>query len=394
MLAIVRSVERFHIYLYGLHFTVVTDCHANGKKMAHVDALSRVVHMIDALPLEKELEYRQLQDPRLKFLARDLEYEGHDKFDLIDGLVFRKAIDKPRFVIPESMVTNIIRVYHGEMAHCGVEKTVRGIGENYWFPSLRKRVQNYIDNCLVSSSNSREESVEGFKHILVVVDAFSRFTWLFAVKSTTSKETIKCLSTLFQTVAAPRTLITDRGTAFTSQEFAGFIKNFNIVHHLVAVTAPWANGLVERVNRAAPAKILFGVEHNSQIDSNLINFLKELAQTEFNHEKVKKDSRELAIESTQKIKDYNKIYYDERHRKPSIYKEGDYVLIRDATIKPGEDKKLKPRYRGPYVVAKALNKNRYVIRDIPGFNITSKPYDSILSPDRLKLWVKPVASSV
>jgi len=28
MLAIVKSMERFHIYLYGLDFTVVTDCHA------------------------------------------------------------------------------------------------------------------------------------------------------------------------------------------------------------------------------------------------------------------------------------------------------------------------------------------------------------------------------
>jgi len=28
MLAIIKSVERFHIYLYGLEFTVVTDCRA------------------------------------------------------------------------------------------------------------------------------------------------------------------------------------------------------------------------------------------------------------------------------------------------------------------------------------------------------------------------------
>lgn len=106
MFAIVKTIERFHIYLYGLRFTVITDCHAlvyainkaninpriarwilklqnysfniihrDGKKMAHVDALSRVVNLVETLPLEKELEYRQLQDPRLKFLARDLEYD-------------------------------------------------------------------------------------------------------------------------------------------------------------------------------------------------------------------------------------------------------------------------------------------------------------------------------
>jgi len=28
MLAVVRAIERFHIYLYGIHFRVVTDCSA------------------------------------------------------------------------------------------------------------------------------------------------------------------------------------------------------------------------------------------------------------------------------------------------------------------------------------------------------------------------------
>ena len=28
MLAVVKAIERFHIYLYGVKFTVITDCHA------------------------------------------------------------------------------------------------------------------------------------------------------------------------------------------------------------------------------------------------------------------------------------------------------------------------------------------------------------------------------
>lgn len=48
------------------------------------------------------------------------------------------------------------------------------------------------------------------------------------------------------------------------------------------------------------------------------------------------------------------------------------------------------KYKDPYQVSKVLNKNRYVITDIPGFNVTSKPYNSILSSDKLKRWIKPV----
>lgn len=156
---------------------------------------------------------------------------------------------------------------------------MQGINSNYWFPFIRKKVQDYIDNCLKCilnnvSSNVFEgelqitdnpsapfiilytdhfgpilDNIEGFKHILLVVDSFSRFTWLFPCKSTTSRESIKHFSYLFRTYGNPKILISDRGTCFTSREFADFMKLHGIKHKLIAVAAPWANGLVERINR-------------------------------------------------------------------------------------------------------------------------------------------------
>ncbi|EFN79146.1 hypothetical protein EAI_08641, partial [Harpegnathos saltator] len=76
--------------------------------------------------------------------------------------------------------------------------------------------------------------------------------------------------------------------------------------------------------------------------------------------------------------------YDARHRKPTTYKTGDFVLIRDGHSKIGGSKKLKSKYKGPYQITKILNNNRYVVTDIPGFNVTSKPYNSILSLDKIK----------
>lgn len=46
--------------------------------MAHVDALSRIVHYISLMPLEKKLQYRQLQDIYLKSLADKLESSNND----------------------------------------------------------------------------------------------------------------------------------------------------------------------------------------------------------------------------------------------------------------------------------------------------------------------------
>jgi len=42
------------------------------------------------------------------------------------------------------MINNIIRVYHNNMAHCGLENTIKGITVNYWFPSVKKKVQDLI----------------------------------------------------------------------------------------------------------------------------------------------------------------------------------------------------------------------------------------------------------
>ncbi|CAL1672503.1 unnamed protein product [Lasius platythorax] len=177
------------------------------------------------------------------------------------------------------MVNNIVRIYHGKMAHCGVEKTIQGINDNYWFPSMRKRVIDHIDNCVtcllnnVSSNTCEGElqetdslsspfqilhtdhygpmitSANGFKHVLVVIDACTRFTWLFPVKTTSSKETIKHMTLLFQIFGSPQQLVSDRKTSFTSLEFSNFLESNDISHRLVTVAAPLANGLVERINR-------------------------------------------------------------------------------------------------------------------------------------------------
>lgn len=487
MLAVVRAIERFHIYLYGLEFVVVTDCqalvhavnkanlnpriarwtlalqnysfrlaHRSGNRMAHVDALSRQVCYIESLPIERELEYRQLQDARIKEIASGLEFEDNEKFDLIDGLVYRKDCDCPRFFVPDSMISNVIRIYHDEMAHCGAEKTFQVIYKTYWFPAMRKRIKEYIENCVIclisnSTTNCNEgemqivpvskipfevihvdhfgplqETVEGYKHIFIVVDAFTRFTWFFGTKSTGSKEVLKRLQLLFGMFGNPKELVSDRGTAFTSNEFAEFVLARQIKHRKIAVACPWANGAAERVNRFlkssltklvenpaewknylskvqyvinntyhavvkdTPSKLLLGYDQRSHSDKEMRSIVNELLAVDTNIDEERELSSNLAIQSTKKIRYYNKKYYDDRHKKPTPYNEGDFVLIRDAQAKPGINRKLKPKYKGPYQVIKVLNNNRYVVRDIAGFNVTPRPYNSILSSDRMKPWVKRV----
>jgi len=88
------------------------------------------------------------------------------------------------------------------------------------------------------------------------------------------------------------------------------------------------------------------------------------------------------------VQEYNKIQYDKKHKKPTWYKEGDLVLVRILQPKPGTNQKLLPKYKGPYQIKTVLKKNRFVVTDIPGYNLTQKPFNTILSSDKIKPWIK------
>jgi len=484
-LAIVRALERFHVYLQGISFRIVTDCnslvlamkkininpriarwtltmqnyrfemiHRSANKMMHVDALSRNIQTICAITVEDELMYRQLMDPKLKEIAEMVELKGSKKFTLIDGLLFRMGKDKPLFVVPESMIVNIIRIYHDDMGHVAVDKTIHGIVGHYWFPALKLKVRIYIDNCVkcltysltagkvegeleifekddtpmqtlhIDHFGPLERTADGYKYVLVVIDAFSKFVWLLPTKTTSSEEVIQGILSIFNLFGYPKRIISDRGSSFTSTNFKEFVKEKNIRHVLTAVASPWANGQVERVNRflkstlakmvpeeqewknvigkaqfvinntlhkavnATPSKILLGYDCRNIQDEKLREIINSLRGVDENFCEMRQQARNLAQTVNRKMQEYNKLQYDKRHKKCTRYKEGDLVMVRVTQNKPGVNKKLIPKYKGPYQIKTILKKNRFVVVDIPGYPLTSKPYNTILSPDKLKPWIR------
>lgn len=189
------------------------------------------------------------------------------------------------------MINSLIRYHHDELAHCGAEKAYQSLFATYWFPSMRRRIREYIDNCVVclmanTSANRNEgelqtpsatslpfeivhtdhfgslqETEDGYRHILVVIDAFTRFTWLFPTKTAGTKEVINCLQSLFAMFGSPRELVSDRGTTFTSNELHKFLAELKVKHRKVAVASPWANGMAERVNRFLKSSLTNTVEN-------------------------------------------------------------------------------------------------------------------------------------
>lgn len=114
------------------------------------------------------------------------------------------------------------------------------------------------------------------KHILVIIDAFTKFVRLYPVLTTSTKEVNAALSKYFDYYSRPVRCITDRGSCFTSKEFSAFLRDKNIDHVKVAVHSPQANGQAERVNRTLTgmlAKLSEPVAH--------ADWVKQLSKIEF-----------------------------------------------------------------------------------------------------------------
>lgn len=309
---------------------------------------------------------------------------------------------------------NVIKTCHDDIGHLGIDKTVGLITNTYWFPNLRKTVRNYIQNCLKCLVYSPLEGrKEGFlhnipkgdlpfqtihvdhygpleitskkkKYAFEIIDAFTKFVRLYPCVSTKCSEVIKHLRDYFRSFSVPQCVVSDRGSVFTSGDFTEFLNGYSITHVLIAVRTPRANGQIERINRLlTPMLAEFGLNQLGKSNDCVKEMLNCEHLAERNSNKIRQDAAEKIIAS----QTANKVYYDKTRRESTKYKIGDYVLIKNVDTSSGTNKKLLPKFRGPYEVKKVLEHDRYVIGDIERFQQTQMPYTSIVSPDQVKYWL-------
>ena len=71
---------------------------------------------------------------------------------------------------------------------------------------------------------------DGYGYFVVVIDAFSRFAYTKALKTTTGSEMSKTLSEIFEKHSIPLHLRTDAGTEFVNSSVKKVLKKYNIKH--------------------------------------------------------------------------------------------------------------------------------------------------------------------
>lgn len=426
----------------------------NTEEHRHLD--SDTAATVDYDDVNFQLQVTQNRDPIIVQIRSRLENEDMTEYLLEDGLLYRRGKDDLKlFYVPSEMENNIIRLIHEKIGHQSVDKCCTKIRMNYWFPKMKSKVLTFINNCLkcimyAASVRPSERSLFSIpkkpipfdtlhldhfgplpsliskrKHVLVVIDAFTKYVKLYSTNSTSTREVTAALEKYFMYYIRPRRIITDRGTCFTSSEFDGFLSERNISHIKVATASPQANGQVERVNRVmksmlgklseplnhadwskrllqveaainnsihsvtkqTPSKLLFGVEQRGEFIDELTEYLDADKNTE-NHRNLGQIRAE-SLKLIERSQNYSSERAIELNRPAKQYNIGDFVVIRNVDTVIGTNKKLIPKYRGPYMVHKILGHDRYVIRDVENCQLTQLPYDGVVEANKIRRWLLP-----
>ena len=336
-------------------------------------------------------------------------------------LYFEKASEsKSMLLLPLEYKEKVFKKMHDDplAGHMGREKTIQAVKDKFYWYGMTTDVKLYVANCHTcqrmkdGQRNAQHEmgmnpsgyvlervhldhqgplpmTMKGNKHILLMVDAFSKFLWAAAVPDQKAETTAKQLIDWFTEYGMPGTLVTDQGKGFESELVKELCEKLDVTKVRCTPYRAKANGQIERYNKVVstilrsycsknpmkwdeylpsaiaairsrksattgltPNKVFFGREITAPVDvefglppgekRKVQEYVQELIEDlETVHETVRKNILE-------KMK-VNKKNYDLKVLQRE-YQVGDVVYIKDKTKIKDIPRKLRPVWKGPAMV--------------------------------------------
>lgn len=192
-----------------------------------------------------------------------------------------------KIVIPTELRNEVLYAAHNQpnSSHCGIAKTTEIIRRYFYWPRLVTDVKEYIGKCEICKTSKIPTSIlrppmghminterpfqrlyidligpfprtrNGNVGILIVLDHFSKFTFLRPLKKLVSQPIVSYLrEEIFMCYGVPQVIISDNGSQFKSKDFEKLLETFGIKHQFTAVYSPQSNAS-ERVNRTINAAL-------------------------------------------------------------------------------------------------------------------------------------------
>uniref|UniRef100_A0A0N5BSI2 RNA-directed DNA polymerase n=1 Tax=Strongyloides papillosus TaxID=174720 RepID=A0A0N5BSI2_STREA len=228
--------------------------------------------------------------------AMDKKVLKGKSWELRKNFVIVYEDESERIYVPEHLQIALIKFVHSyrkSAAHAGIEETVRRLKRYVWFEGMMRKTRQIILKCLPCLSRKHEgakmvqkmvlewpesgnvwdrlhmdfmgpwaTSDAGYRYILTVKCAKSRFCLAFPTYGTTSDEVIQILEErVFNVFGAPRVLVTDNGTGFVSKAMKDLAVRYNYEHYQTTPGNHDSNGCVERLHRSINEKLVINGQY-------------------------------------------------------------------------------------------------------------------------------------
>ena len=414
---------------------------SNPTTMAIEQQNDVVLHQL-RLKLQKE-EYSETilqQDSRYRHYCSQI-----DRLSVQDDVVLRDYYDETGSVqyrqtlLPKHLVSELLQSLHGTAhKHPGISKMLNDIRQKYYYPGIAKIVKKWVQGCETCIKDKRiknpsitpellnlpewdlgpEDALQidllpnlppsgGYENVITALDVFSRYLFAYPVADASASTTAKVLIDIMTRHAyLPTTLITDKGTAFTSRLVDEVTKILGIQIKCATTKHPQTIGKLERTHASLKGNLkmasgeyrrqwhkylpLAVLNYNTTYHSSLgcepsrifhgrvpYNILdhrlglnpnpKILPSTDFAEELQRRT--QILIDRTKKniMQSYLKYkeYYDRKAKAAPLH-QGDYCFI----LQPLADNQGSKipfrefRWIGPYVIEKVLPNENYIVRKL------------------------------
>lgn len=349
------------------------------------------------------------------------------------GLIRRNGM----VYIPDDSATRmqILRANHDDPwqgGHFGRTRTTEVIQRSYWWPNITKDIRHYVKTCDVCQrmktprhkpygrllplpqperpwSDIAMDFITGlppavrrgkaYDAILVVVDRYSKMARYIACTTEIDASEMgnRLIEDVFSKLGFPRSIVSDRGTTFTSKYWATFCYYMAVKRCLSTAYHPQTDGQTERMNQTLECYLRCYTNYQQN------NWIDLLPSAEYAHSDTKhsvtgktpfemvltyapefhmrlacdkpapdgenQSARESAERSTEAVRKGRELwlksqeamtkYYNRKH-KDKVYRVGDEVMLASKNIRMRKpSKKLADKFLGPFRVEATVGRNAY-----------------------------------
>lgn len=334
-----------------------------------------------------------------------------------NGVYVKDINGEELYVITKEMAIEIVWRLHVENGHIGARKVWMVFRENYYCANDYKMVKSTIVKCeLCQLAKSKNHVNQGWvksiiakecmdivaidfiselmtswnrnKHILVVVDIFSRYVKLYPCEKTNKQTVMKIIQKYIMDVGKPKSIILDNATYFKNETFNKFCNRRNIQLKFTSIRHPNSNIAERYIQEVIKYLRIFVHDEHRRWDmclEEIEHFLNNIQNTTTEQAPIYLISGKMPIrpwikENKQKYEDVLDIVNKRRKRNAEKYKkrierkswkhikfkQGDWVILRALRVSNRHENrcaKLQLPFEGPYVVMTEKPLNSYMIKD-------------------------------